>query len=333
MVTKVYIDPACNINYSSFYLIGLREVYGKRNIVFTSRYFKDLHYSTDCHYLAFVIEGKKYIIDFADSNKLFSEEFLQWADVYGKLNYNKDSLPIKYTHKIKHVGANFGIACYGTNKYQALLWSLWHYTMCYNRLKYPFGSFLSPYLWVYKRKIVKSMPTPIGSKIIFMVSRYWKGQDDVNRLRINFIRACKRLDNEGLIIFIGGMVPDYKEHDCPRDVLLDHEMPFDEYVKGLHNSLLVFNTPAYHNCHGWKLPEYMSQGKIILSTPFINELPVSMEHGQNIFFTDTNEQAIYEGIKEIVGNLQLQKKLEKGCVTYWQQYANPTSCVKCFIDS
>lgn len=331
MNTKVYIDPACNINYSSFYLLGLRELYGKKNVVFTSKPFKELKYPEHTNVMAFVIDNRKYVIDFADSNAIFYKDFLEWADWYGKINYKVDCLPEAYRLKIKRIGANFGIACYGTNKFEALAWCLLHYFQCYHRLKFPFASYLSSYLWVYKRKMTKKMPAPIGSKFIFMVSRYWKGQETVNHFRINFIRACQRLDKEGVISFKGGLVPDTKKHDCPADVLLHEEIPFDEYMKGIHQSLLVFNTPAYYNCHGWKLPEYMSQGKIILSTPFINELPVSMEHGKHIYYASSSEEALYKAVKEIVENIDLQKILSNGCVSYWNMYANPKSCIELFL--
>lgn len=331
MLTKVYVDPACNINYSSFYLTGLRQIYGRRNVVFTSRFFKGLHYTTDCHIMAFVIDGKKYAIDYADSNKLFFDDFLEWADVYGKVNYKRSCLPAAFSAKIVHVGANFGIACYGTTRFQALMWCIWHYALCRKRLNYPFSSFLSPYLWVCKRSMWQNPSLSFDPKYIFMISRYWNGQDEVNRSRINFIRACKRLDQEGVVHFTGGMVPDHVGNDCPHDVLLQDEISYKDYLVNLNRSLLVFNTPAYHNCHGWKLPEYISQGKIILSTPFVNELPVPMEHGKHVFFTQADEFSIYESIKEIVGNKILQETLTNGSASYWKQYANFELCMRSFL--
>lgn len=62
MATKVYVDPACNILYSSFYIEGLRQLYGYNNVVFCSKPFKALRYGNENFLLAFVIEGNKYII-------------------------------------------------------------------------------------------------------------------------------------------------------------------------------------------------------------------------------------------------------------------------------
>ncbi|WP_148070573.1 glycosyltransferase [Xylanibacter rodentium] len=330
---KIYVDPACNINYCSFYIKGLWDVYGKDNVILTSRGFESLHYTTDSHYLAFRIDNTKYVIDCADSNALFYNHFLEWADVYGKVNYLSDMLPEKWRNKIKPVGANFGIGCFGANKWSATAHCIKNYLKSYRRLDYGFGSYLSAYLWLYKRASIRWKPqqSRVGLKNIFMVSRYWHGQPWVNDARIAFIRACRRLESEGVINFTGGMVPDHKENECPTDVILPHEIPFDEYVSGMRDSLLVFNTPAYHHCHGWKLPEYLATGKIILSTPFVNELPHALEHKNNIYFSEVDEESLYQSIKEIVLDSRLQGRLEEGSRRYWTEYASPRSCLYHFI--
>jgi len=330
---KVYVDPACNVNYSSFYIEGLRDVFGKENVSMSSRGFKSLHYTPETHCLAFVIGSTKYVIDFADSNSLFFERFLEWSDVYGKVNYLTACLPDKHKDKIMPIGANFGIAIFGRTKWQAATHCLVNYLKSRKRLKMRFASFLSPYLWLYKRYDIRWVPSNsrVGSRKIFMVSRYWKGQPWVNEARVNFIRACKRLEKEGLIEFVGGMVPDTSDSGCPADVLLEREIPMSDYMRHLDESLLVFNTPSYHHCHGWKLPEYLSQGKIILSTPFVNELPEKMHHGENIYFCESNRDSIYKALKILINNTGLQQRLERGSIEYWQQNASPKSCINKFI--
>lgn len=335
-MTKVFVDPACNINYCSFYIKGLWEVFGQGNVVFTSTGFESLHYSANTHCLAFIIDTKRYIIDFADSNELLYTDFIEWTDVYGKVNYHADYISEKWRHKIRPVGANFGIGCFGANKWNASLRCLVNYAKCFRRIDSGFGSYLSSYLWLYKRAGIKwdFDESAVGKKSIFMVSRYWKDQPWVNNARIAFIRACRRLQAEGIISFCGGMVLDTDScnGDCPPDVLLEHEIPYDQYVDGLKNSLLVFNTPAVHHCHGWKLPEYLATGKIILSTSFVNNLPIPLEHGKDIYFTQADEESIYQAVKHIVTDENLQKTLEIGCRRYWKSHAQPSACINHFIN-
>lgn len=332
---RVFVDPACNINYSSFYIKGLWEVFGRSNVVFASKGFGALRYSANTHCIAFIIDGKRYVIDFADSNNVFYDCFLDWADLYGKVNYRTDCIPERWRYKIRAVGANFGIGCFGANKWSALVRCLINYAKCLGRIDSGFGSYLSPYLWLYKRAGIKwdFQESAVGQKSIFMVSRYWKDQPWVNDARIAFIRACRRLQSEGIITFCGGMVLDNESSsgDCPSDVLLEHEIPYDQYVAGLRNSLLVFNTPAVHHCHGWKLPEYLATGKILLSTPFVNNLPIPLEHGKNIYFTQADEDSIYQSVKNIVVNENLQQILESGSREYWLSHAQPSACINHFI--
>ena len=71
---KVFVDPACNVLYSSFYVKGLWLLFGKHNVCFRSRPFRALHYGKDTHIFAFVVNERRYCIDFADSNKIFYPE-------------------------------------------------------------------------------------------------------------------------------------------------------------------------------------------------------------------------------------------------------------------
>lgn len=328
--TKVYIDPACNILYSSFYIVGLRDLYGDKNIIFDSKPFKELHYHNENFLLAFVIDGIKYIIDSTDFNTINYPEFVEWADLYGKVNYNIDNIPPMYRNKIIPIGANFGIACYGNNREINIIWAIKHYLQCHTRLEYNWKSYLCRYLTVYKRK---SQPHNFSSSdnYIFFISRFWEGQNTANNIRINFIRACKRLHKEQIIRFEGGMIPDNEISSCPKDVIIKKEIPLKEYIIGIQKSALVFNTPAYHGCHGWKLPEYMSQGVAILSTHFNNELPIPLQHKINVYFSNPDEDSLYNSIKVLIQNKELRQRLQKNITQYWQSYACPTSCLKLFL--
>ena len=118
---KVFVDPACNIQYSSFYLLGLREILGKHSVCFSVAPFRLLRYTKDTHIFAFVVNGRKYCIDFADSNRIFYGDFLEWADVYGKVNYNATEIPVDYARKIVRCGCNFGMCAVSHNKYVSVL--------------------------------------------------------------------------------------------------------------------------------------------------------------------------------------------------------------------
>jgi hypothetical protein len=75
----------------------------------------------------------------------------------------------------------------------------------------------------------------------------------------------------------------------------------------------------------------MSQSAAILSTPFNNELPIALEHGENIFFSNSDEDSLYNAIKLLVTDKELCKKLRKKIHKYWKCYASPIACIQRFL--
>lgn len=330
---KVYIDSACNFSYSSFYIRGLMDLYGKYSVCFSSAPFKGLLYGLHTHVFAFVVDGKKYVIDFADSNEIFYTDFLKWTDVYAKVNYNSAYIPSAYKQKIVRCGCNYSMAIY-SNKYIASFFAVKNWMLCRSRLKFSFMQFMGRYIASAKRKFVFDNTISEKKDYIFFVSTLWKGQDKCNQARINFIRACHNLQDEGLLVFEGGLIPD-KEQDVSdiEDVLLAERIPYEEYALKLAQSFCAFNTPAYYDCHGWKLAEYIAMGKIILSTTFVNDLPHEMENNTNIIFCDNSIADMQMKIRELIADEQYRTMLKRGVKEYYIEHACPKEVVKDLIEN
>lgn len=332
---KIYVDFACNILYASYYIGGLFQLYGCRKICSFSNKFLGLHYSKDTHVFVFIHEGRKFVIDFADSNEVFYLDFCEWADVYGKVNYKLENIPVQYKDKITPVGCNFAINYSHWNKYYAALYGLMNYFTCYWRLSFDFQTYLSRYLVLSKRNKFESEEDLVALgdiPYIFFQTRWWNGQAKVNEQRAMFIRVCKELDKKGIIAFEGGMVPDVENYEEDYEDIITGAIPYEDYVAKTEKSLLVFNAPAYFDCHGWKLPEYMSMGKIILSTPFVNRLPIDMVHEKEIYYVEPTVEAMRNSILHIVNDPNLQKQLKEGVRKYWERYASPSACMNHFIN-
>lgn len=332
----VILDPSCNILYSSFYIKGIYDLFGNEQCVLKGIYFKTLYYTKDTHVFAFIYAGRKYVIDFADSNEIFYSDFCEWADLYGKVNYKLENIPLKYKDKIIPVGSNFAMNYGHWNKYYAVLYGFVNYLKCYRRLSFGFRTYLSRYLVLSKRKdVVSESVLCIKGDLpyIFFQTRWWKGQAKVNEQRAMFIRVCKELDKKGIIVFEGGMVPDVDIYEKEYEDVITEAIPYEDYVMKTQKSLLVFNAPAYFDCHGWKLPEYMSMGKIILSTPFVNSLPIEMIHEREIYYVHPTENEMRNAILYILSNKNLQIQLKEGVLNYWEQYASPSACMNNFINS
>ena len=324
----VLIDPACNFLYSSFYIRGLLDLFGKRSVCFSSIPFAGLTYTSHTHIFAFVINGKKYAIDFADSNQIFYDEFLHWADIYAKVNYNSKYIPTAYAQKIVRCGCNYGMAIY-SSKWIAALVALRTWLLCHQRITFTYTQYLSRYLMSVKRQEISLSENTERNNYIFFVSTLWKGQDKCNQARINFIRACHNLQAEGLITFEGGLVPDVEQDTTGiEDVLLQTRIPYEQYATKLAESCCVFNTPAYFDCHGWKLAEYIAMGKIIISTDFTNELPEAMLDKNNILFCATSVADMETTIKHLISDEQLRINIKRGIQAYNAEYGCPKQVIE-----
>lgn len=89
---------------------------------------------------------------------------------------------------------------------------------------------------------------------------------------------------------------------------------------------MVFNTPAVHNCHGWKLGEYLAMRKVIVSTPLSNELPGRLEDGKNILIVEDEEQ-IDRVLRKLFSDPELCRKISSETDAYYERYVSPRSVI------
>ena len=102
-----------------------------------------------------------------------------------------------------------------------------------------------------------------------------------------------------------------------------------EYLDKIKKSKIVFNTPAVHFCHGWKLGEYFCLGKIILSTNFQNNIPNGIQDRKNILFVDPKN--IEEIINTITNDISFQNELQQNALSYWKNSACPQKVIEHLI--
>lgn len=326
---SIIIDPCCNILYASYYIYGLFEIYKSSDIHFSSKPFKGLTHDKHTFCLPFVIEdkrgGTRYCLDMSDSNECVYTSFYNWCDVYGKVNYN--TAIHSGLSKIKPIAPNFSIKLW--NKPSCLFHATINYLRAKGRVSFSYRDFWRVYASTLKRKRIDEIVYDhrhTDERYIFMVGRWWSGQNECNAARAKFIEVCKSIDS---VSFEGGLVP---EIGCVENVSFPSlkKYSYEEYLVNTAKSLIVFNTPAYYRCHGWKLPEFLCLGKAIISMPFANELPEPLTHGKNIWFVK-DENEIKDAIIMLLENVSLRNKLEHGAREYWEQYCSPVNALKRFI--
>lgn len=342
--TKIIIDPRSSYMYGSFYLYGLIELYGKENVSFSLKPFNELpDVGWNIRFIVFNGSVTKYFIHTSDEYKIRQPDY-QWCDVYGHVNANFKETP-KYDYpKVVSLAPSFGIKVLSDRQAifmaiknfltstSAVLkrgeWNKYANKMETNYLKNVKHYFGKIYKTNKERVSYSEYLDPCMSdeNYVFFCSTLWYNdqynQNDVgvNLRRANFMRVCKSIPN---LIFEGGFVDNGTSSKEKFEDLLTSGVSLSDWITRTKKSAFVFNTPAFWNCHGWKLGEYLALGKCIISTPLFNDLPAPLEHGVHVHYVEPEIDALRDAIMFIIANKDYRLKLEQNARAYWEKYGTP----------
>ena len=324
---KVIIDPYDNILYKSFYIYALQNAFGRRNVSFDSAPFSSLSDKARKTWsMRFIIIKNdvitKYCIACNDSYEII-EEIYDWCDVYGGVNINFAKTPPEYHDKLVSLCPSFGINPYSIP--EIVFYALRTISSFNPRdIKKHFGTYKRLFFGRPKYKDYE-YDIPVQDNYVFFCSTLWyndewnHNDEGVNNRRANFIRACHEIKQ---VNFEGGFVSQGENRssielfaDC-----LCQPYSMKEWMENTKKSICVFNTPAFWDCHGWKLGEYLALGKAIISTKLSNDLPSPLVHGENIHYVDNSIGEMKEVVEYIVSHPTYREKLEKGARQYWERY-------------
>ncbi len=333
---QIFIDPSCKVTYSSYYIEGLYAEFGKTNVSFSARHFKELKsneesYSHD-HYMAFVVvmpdnSITKVIIDFRDKPTV-KESAYKWSDKYAKINFNTDLTDKRFHDKMILIPPAFGIKIW--NFLETGYYCFSNFIKCKFLPGVPWGNYFRDYKNQYKRPVldyflITSSKSANNEPYVYFNSRLWPHQnclEGTNLYRKHFIEICRTVCN-----FEGGFFSskDHIQYEEFKDVITSKEDTMS-YFEKTKLSTFVFNTPAVHDCHGWKLGEFLALGKAIISTPLTNEIPGELVHGRDIHFIE-NEKELKLAINLLINDDEYRNLLEAGAKKYYLKYANPRSVI------
>jgi glycosyltransferase involved in cell wall biosynthesis len=346
---KFIINPLSSFQYAGFYIQGIKKIDNSK-IIYSKKGFPSTESDTKNYLLFFIEKDKKkckVVIDYHDSFEI-SPLYLKWCDVYAKVNFNNlktteqlhslfdDSVVSDLIRKILLIGPGFGINPFSKKDILTIpLTILFSSSLIFKEKKKILDSVFRTYFG--RKTIDKYKPnSTFHKKYVFHISNIWHDHADgkwVNSIRANFIKQCK---NNHDISFEGGLVKvgyEYSSIPYEADVTFNGgRISLDEYLLKTCNSNFVFNCPAIHKCHGWKLGEYLALGKCIISVPIFNDLPQPLIHGENIHFIENTEQAMEEAINYISHNPEYAEYLGKGAYKYWLEVASPDQTIKTILD-
>ena len=324
---KIYINPACDIFYSSFYVYGFEQVFGKSAVQFSSHHFKQFELNN--HFFAAVAEDKtmrhKIIIDFSDSTQIDQKAY-EWCDIYAKINIAFGDLP--QFGKLFSIGPSFGIYLYAKPA------TIFHSVIRYIKAKNRIGSarkFFSNYKAQNNRLNIDAYRArkSSSSNYVYFVSSLWKAEPETNAFRANFINAAKSVPG---VNFEGGFAP-RSRNDVPgfEAITLRSREALNVYHPNIQRSMVVFNTPAVLHCHGWKLGEFFAMGKAILSTSISREMPVRLQDGTHYLHTDGTQKDIAQKIEKLLTDPSLKTHLETAAASYYEELLSPQKVISQII--
>lgn len=337
---KILIDPRCKFNYSSYYILGVFEVFGSRNVIFDISPFLVFQYDFVLYeqgifmILKYDNLRKNIYIDFHDSDTIIKKVY-DWCDVYAKININKH-MNLEEKSKLLPIGPNFSVHpgyFSGISKKTIL--------KLITGSRYagiPFKKYISDHFYPYVKRLkyhsyCDSYPV---DNYIFSMSTLWYDQMTdctTNRYRARFIKESRKSCRfEGGFFFISGkaIIREYPPYERYRDDYVDclffRRISSPQYVEKTKKSTIVFNTPSVCGCHGWKLAEYLCMGKAIISTPLNNYMPGQFEPGRHYYVVE-DESEIESAIRLLLNNRDYRERLEKSAKEYFETYLSPQAVI------
>lgn len=331
----ILLNPFDNIQYASFFILGFESVFGDGSIRFEAEPFEGLSMKTkQTNGVLFVMpEGRRLIkgyISAGDFNSI-NEEIYAWCDVYASVNANSKKNPGR--DKLISLAPSFAIRCWspaGTVIHALLAGT----KLFFDRSK--IGSvktFFGNYNRLLQRpKYCQMIPERSEDNYIFFCSTLWysdqwnRNDEGLNLRRARFIRACREIPD---LRFEGGLVsqPGRSSDELFSDCVRDNGYSYKVWLKNTKRSAVVFNTPAFWDCHGWKLGEYLALGKAIISTKLVNDLPSPLIHGEHVHFVESDEKSIRDAVELLIHDRPYREHLELGARKWWETFGTPEKSI------
>jgi hypothetical protein len=307
---------------------------------------KELHPKTSFYELEDTISGKKikFATDLYDASFSFSAYALEHCDYVFKRNFEKkfiENLPLKYQEKIMPLGLTFG--CHSPQKKQ---WYKFLVSFVLNVLLINFkidSFFLKRYKreFTYIKNHLKHINTTrsimnfevydvskLSNEILFQTRCFASEKsDDVKGIHLQRYKIIKLLRDKFPNEFKGGIIPSKISTANYGDALSDLSSDAISYLNQVKNTKIVIYTRGLVNSPAWKMPEYLSQGKVIIAEKLTAELPVELINRKEVLFFE-NEEEIPIIIENILNNDELCASLAKNARHYFEQNVHPKQNVK-----
>ena len=359
---KIIIYTPQELNHSSYIQTGLYELEAKGFIEVhvelntdkrLGRYFVEqgiLQTNSKPHpktsfYKFIDLQSKKELLfatdlyDFADQ---FSKHALETCDYVFKRSYDSkfvDKLPKALQSKIFPLGLCFGVRSKHQNTWLSFLLGILgsNLKMQTKLDRFLFQRWLKTYRSQKKHwnfiKTTRNLSRfksfePANKDIILFQTRCFKeNQQDVVEIHQQRYHIIKLLRKEFPDKFKGGFIKSEFFLDKFKDAIFNVPSDPESYLDVLKSAKIVIYTRGLANSPAWKMPEYLSQGKIIIAEPLTTELPVPLENKKHVLYFHSDEGLI-ANIKLVLVDQELGSLLSKNAKSYFENYISPEKNIK-----
>jgi glycosyltransferase involved in cell wall biosynthesis len=309
--------------YYNYYLEGIRQLFPYRELIIDGGPFNGWVGPRDG--MAVIVGGAhslRMYFQASDVGEIYRRE-LRWADAYGVVNLNPvdlEELPYRQARKVVPLGPSFGIkALGGLNAVVAAVKDL-PKAVREGLPRHSWRRYVGERRGQARRLELSeygtSEPDP---DYVFFASRWWPDSEEaLNATRLRFVEAC--LDNPA-VRFEGGF-NGARIAGLPEELSFKRRYSTEEYISRIRRSALVFNTPAVHGCHGWKLGEYLAMGKAILSLPLSWDMPAPLRHGEEVHYV-ADAASIDDAVTALMSDREYREHIGRGARRYWDDHLAP----------
>lgn len=285
----------------------------------------------------------KFATDLYDASFSFSLYALEHCDFVFKRNFerkNIQSLPQKYQEKIVPLGLTFKVLSSNNKQSYKFLIGLIlsNFLLSIKLDSYLFKRITSSLKkqlkhWInYKKSsfltTYESSTTNLENYIFFQ-TRCFSNEDqadvlEIHKQRLRIVLLLKENFREN---FKGGIIPSKIAETKYNEALTDQLTDANSYLELIKKAKIVIYTRGLVNSPAWKMPEYLSQGKVIIAEKLTAELPIPLTHGKEVLFFE-NEEEIPTIIQNTMYNNELCNSLAKNARSYFEQNVHPKENVK-----
>lgn len=317
---ELWVNPVVSPRYYRYYLDGLEAVYGRKPKLKTKG-FPQLRDPKDG--MAVILPDGQRLFIAANDFAFVDPAVVDWADVVGQVNVDPQ---VRYSPNIVPIGPSFGLPWRSRP-------SLAAFVVRSGAMTAPsrVPAMLRDYLRANNERVPLSAYTVNGSadEVLFFAASYWRNASSANERRLRFLRAVQSRPR----LKLGGGF--WSQEELPAgfsDFRLAKPVDHGEYLRRTKESAFVFNTPAVHDCLGWKLGEFLALGKAIISTPLGRLMPGDFRSGEQIHIVEDSEESILAAVDLLHHDLEYRRHLEESARRYWDQYLRPDAVIRVLVN-